>query len=67
MSLIDDDSLLKKIIQDFNNYNSQTNDLIRLQNELSKHESDLFAIQIRYKHKSVLRHVCIFYVKLFYI
>jgi hypothetical protein len=47
----DDSLLLKKIIQDFNNYNNQTNELIRLQNELSKQESDLFAIQIRFVHK----------------
>ena len=37
-----EEKLLKTIISEFNNYNYQTNELIRLQNELSKQESDLF-------------------------
>ena len=46
-----EEKLLKTIISEFNNYNYQTNELIRLQNELSKQESDLFALQIRFMHK----------------
>jgi hypothetical protein len=42
---------LKNILSEFEKNNSQTNELIRLQNELSNSENQLIALQVRFVHK----------------
>lgn len=46
-----DSLILKNLLHEFNLYANQTNEIIRLQNELNKQESELFALQIRFVHK----------------
>ena len=44
-------NIFANLIKEFNRTNNQTLELIRLQNDLTKNESELLAIQIRYVHK----------------
>jgi hypothetical protein len=48
-----EETILKNILNEFNHYNVQINEVIRLQNEFTKQESELFALQIRFVHKLV--------------
>lgn len=42
---------LQNILSEFEKNSSQTNELIRLQNELSNSENQLIALQVRFVHK----------------
>ena len=45
------DNILEKLIKDFERSQNQIFDLTRLQDDLTKSESELYALQIRYVHK----------------
>ena len=46
-----DANMLEKLVKDFERSQSQIFDLVRLQDEITKNESELYALQIRYVHK----------------
>lgn len=51
MTKSSDNNLIENILAEFEKSNNQINEVIRLQNELSKSENELMALQIRYVHK----------------
>lgn len=51
MTKSNDNNLIENILAEFEKSNNQINEVIRLQNELSKSENELMALQIRYVHK----------------
>lgn len=51
MTKSDENNLIENILAEFEKSNGQINEVIRLQNELSKSENELLALQIRFVHK----------------
>lgn len=47
----DESQLIERLISSFNSNNEQINELVRLQDELSRSESELLALQLRFVHK----------------
>ncbi len=43
--------ILSKILNELNQFNNDKNELIRVQNDLARNESELFAFQIRYANR----------------
>ncbi|CAF0722537.1 unnamed protein product [Brachionus calyciflorus] len=52
MMKIDENSVIENILAEFEKSNNQINETIRLQNELSRSENELMALQIRFVHKN---------------
>jgi hypothetical protein len=50
----DDSNLIERLICGFNANNEQINELMRLQEELSRSESELLALQLRFVHKYLI-------------
>jgi hypothetical protein len=51
MANLDTDGIIPKILNELNRFNNDKNELIRVQNDLTRNESELFAFQIRYAHR----------------